>query len=298
LTCVLRVCQLCRCSCPDEMRLVMTEAPGDWIQEYQASSEDSCLNQTVLDWTRPDLVIWGHIKKSISSGDSCLNLTRLHGLDQTRPGDLKTKEEYQKPVRDDWQLLCKSDQMRADSQPVDLIDRVLKTEFVQGLRKHSEEFVQDGTRLPKLHDSRTCYIRTVQIHKFRKKSACASLSYDIVDDLENGTVAGGRTSLREFCRQVSTCVQEDGEVSGNRELNVPSVLENAERLWREYSPAYKRCRAVVKPGKLPDGRRNIRRTRLPEDNENTYRKRLRETRGTEAANNEERAVEDRHIDQL
>ncbi|KAI8484720.1 putative DNA helicase ino80 [Branchiostoma belcheri] len=60
-----------------------------------------------------------------------------------------------------------------------------------------------------------------------------------------------------------------------------------------------RCRAVVKPGKLPDGRRNIRRsTRLPEDNETTYRKRLRETRETEAANNEERAVEDRHIDQL
>ncbi|KAI8479200.1 hypothetical protein Bbelb_430640 [Branchiostoma belcheri] len=68
--------------------------------------------------------------------------------------------------------------------------------------------------------------------------------------------------------------------SGNRELNVPSVLENAERLWREYSPAYKRCRAVVKPGKLPDGRRNIRRTRLPEDNETTYGKRIRETRET------------------
>ncbi|XP_019616431.1 PREDICTED: uncharacterized protein LOC109463953 [Branchiostoma belcheri] len=76
-----------------------------------------------------------------------------------------------------------------------------------------------------------------------------------------------------------------------------ATFMEAERLWREYSPAYKRCRAVVKPGKLPDGRRNIRRTRLPEDNETTYRKRLRETRETEAANNEERAVEDRHIDQ-
>ncbi|KAI8505259.1 hypothetical protein Bbelb_173680 [Branchiostoma belcheri] len=102
--------------------------------------------------------------------------------------------------------------------------------------------------------------------------------------------------LTDFSHLDKTYKRGDG--SGNRELNVPSVLENAERLWREYSPAYKRCRAVVKPGKLPDGRRNIRRTRLPEDNENTYRKRLRETRETEAANNEERAVEDRHIDQL
>ncbi|KAI8519072.1 hypothetical protein Bbelb_023290 [Branchiostoma belcheri] len=27
---------LCKCSCPDEIRLVMAEAPGDQIQEYQA----------------------------------------------------------------------------------------------------------------------------------------------------------------------------------------------------------------------------------------------------------------------
>ncbi|KAI8509650.1 hypothetical protein Bbelb_120780 [Branchiostoma belcheri] len=53
VSCVLRVCQLCKCSCPDEIRLVMAEAPGDRIQEYQASSDDSCLNLTRLDWTRP-----------------------------------------------------------------------------------------------------------------------------------------------------------------------------------------------------------------------------------------------------
>ncbi|CAH1264803.1 Hypp3065 [Branchiostoma lanceolatum] len=75
-----------------------------------------------------------------------------------------------------------------------------------------------------------------------------------------------------------------------------ATFMEAERLWREYSPAYKRYRSVVKPGKLPDGRRNIRRTRLPEDSETTYRKRLRETRETQAANNEERAVRDQRID--
>ncbi|KAI8506107.1 hypothetical protein Bbelb_164600, partial [Branchiostoma belcheri] len=51
-----QVCQLCKCSCPDEIRLVMAEAPGDQIQEYQASCDDSCLNLTKLDWTGPDQV--------------------------------------------------------------------------------------------------------------------------------------------------------------------------------------------------------------------------------------------------
>ncbi|KAI8497130.1 hypothetical protein Bbelb_250790 [Branchiostoma belcheri] len=50
VSCVLRVCQLCKCSCPDEM----AEAPGDQIQEYQASSGHSCLNLAREDWTRPD----------------------------------------------------------------------------------------------------------------------------------------------------------------------------------------------------------------------------------------------------
>ncbi|KAI8519071.1 hypothetical protein Bbelb_023280 [Branchiostoma belcheri] len=36
VSCVLRVCQLCKCSCSDEIRLVMAEAPVDRIQEYQA----------------------------------------------------------------------------------------------------------------------------------------------------------------------------------------------------------------------------------------------------------------------
>ncbi|KAI8510285.1 hypothetical protein Bbelb_127130 [Branchiostoma belcheri] len=36
VSCVLRVCQLCKCFCPDEIRLVMAEAPGDRIQEYEA----------------------------------------------------------------------------------------------------------------------------------------------------------------------------------------------------------------------------------------------------------------------
>ncbi|KAI8519825.1 hypothetical protein Bbelb_030820 [Branchiostoma belcheri] len=35
VSCVLRVCQLCKCSCPDEIRLVMTEAPGDRIQSIR-----------------------------------------------------------------------------------------------------------------------------------------------------------------------------------------------------------------------------------------------------------------------
>ncbi|KAI8515907.1 hypothetical protein Bbelb_067200 [Branchiostoma belcheri] len=56
VSCVLRVCQLCKCSCPDEIRLVMAEAPGDRIQKCPASSDDSCLNLTRLDWTRPDWI--------------------------------------------------------------------------------------------------------------------------------------------------------------------------------------------------------------------------------------------------
>ncbi|KAI8506118.1 hypothetical protein Bbelb_164710 [Branchiostoma belcheri] len=81
VSCVLRVCQLCKCSCPDEIRLVMAEAPGDQIQEYQASCDDSYLNLTKLDWTRPDQ------EYQASCDDSCLNLTKL---DWTRPD-----QEYQ-----------------------------------------------------------------------------------------------------------------------------------------------------------------------------------------------------------
>ncbi|KAI8502158.1 hypothetical protein Bbelb_197460 [Branchiostoma belcheri] len=83
VSCVLRVCQLCKCSCPDEIRLVMAEAPGDRIQEYQASCDDSCLNLTKLDWTRPDQ------EYQASSDDSCLNLTKLDWTrsDQSTPED-------------------------------------------------------------------------------------------------------------------------------------------------------------------------------------------------------------------
>ncbi|KAI8506716.1 hypothetical protein Bbelb_151570 [Branchiostoma belcheri] len=64
----------------DAMRLVMTEAAGDQIREYWASSEDSCLNLTRLDWTRPD--------------DLETQEKYQRRLDQTRPGDLKTPDEY------------------------------------------------------------------------------------------------------------------------------------------------------------------------------------------------------------
>eukprot|EP00058_Branchiostoma_floridae_P016418 XP_002601906.1 hypothetical protein BRAFLDRAFT_86390 [Branchiostoma floridae] len=80
-----------------------------------------------------------------------------------------------------------------------------------------------------------------------------------------------------------------------------ATLKEAERLWREYSPAYRPYRSVAKPGKLPDGRLNIRRTRLPEDSESSYRRRLQETREAAAAeaeeNNVERIVREERIDQ-
>ncbi|KAI8516181.1 hypothetical protein Bbelb_069940 [Branchiostoma belcheri] len=69
VTCALRVCQLCRCSCPDEMTC------DDRCTRWLLTDGDSCLNPTREDWTRPDLA----------------------GLDQTRPGDLRTsKQEYQR----------------------------------------------------------------------------------------------------------------------------------------------------------------------------------------------------------
>ncbi|KAI8503171.1 hypothetical protein Bbelb_189920 [Branchiostoma belcheri] len=94
---------------PVMMRVVMTEAPGDWIQEYhdQASSGYSCLNLTrqigpdkvisrhkrISDWIGPDQVILRHKRNTrISSEDSCLNLTRE---DWTRPDDLKSPDEHQ-----------------------------------------------------------------------------------------------------------------------------------------------------------------------------------------------------------
>jgi len=55
-----------------------------------------------------------------------------------------------------------------------------------------------------------------------------------------------------------------------------ATYKDAERLWREHSPDYKPGRSVARPGKLPDGRLNIRRTRQPEDTEAGYRKRLRQ----------------------
>ncbi|CAH1271059.1 Hypp4550 [Branchiostoma lanceolatum] len=74
-----------------------------------------------------------------------------------------------------------------------------------------------------------------------------------------------------------------------------AALKEAERLWRENSPAYQGYRSVAKPGKLPNGRRNIRRTRLEGDSEADYRRRLRETREAAAAANRshrERVVTD------
>ncbi|KAI8506788.1 hypothetical protein Bbelb_152290 [Branchiostoma belcheri] len=87
-----------------------------------ASSGDSCLNLTTVDWTRPgDLKTqeeyqWGLLSEpdnsgldQTSSGDSCLNLTTV---DWTRPDDLKTQEEYQltavmilNPTRPDVRVL-------------------------------------------------------------------------------------------------------------------------------------------------------------------------------------------------
>ncbi|CAH1271058.1 Hypp4549 [Branchiostoma lanceolatum] len=73
-----------------------------------------------------------------------------------------------------------------------------------------------------------------------------------------------------------------------------AALKEAERLWRENSPAYQGYRSVAKPGKLPNGRRNIRRARLEGDSEADYRRRIRETREAAAANRSrnERVVRD------
>ncbi|XP_078620825.1 uncharacterized protein LOC144887459 [Branchiostoma floridae x Branchiostoma japonicum] len=80
-----------------------------------------------------------------------------------------------------------------------------------------------------------------------------------------------------------------------------ATFKDAERLWREHSPAYQRCRSVARPGKLPDGRLNIRRTRLPQDTEAEYRKRIRqdvpEERVPEERVPEERVVQDQRIDE-
>ncbi|XP_019641892.1 PREDICTED: uncharacterized protein LOC109483342 [Branchiostoma belcheri] len=70
-----------------------------------------------------------------------------------------------------------------------------------------------------------------------------------------------------------------------------AVLKEAERLWRENSPDYRGDRAVSQPGKLSDGRANVRRTRLPEESEADYRRRLRERRHAAAVkSNKERAA--------
>ncbi|KAI8488509.1 hypothetical protein Bbelb_338210 [Branchiostoma belcheri] len=65
VSCVLRVCQLCKCSCPDEIRLVMAEAPGDRIQEYQARDHWDQENRSSQ--SRPYLLVTGP-----------LTVTRLH----------------------------------------------------------------------------------------------------------------------------------------------------------------------------------------------------------------------------
>ncbi|KAI8494601.1 hypothetical protein Bbelb_278270 [Branchiostoma belcheri] len=65
--------------------------------------------------------------------------------------------------------------------------------------------------------------------------------------------------------------------------------------------AYQACRSVARPGKLPDGRLNIRRTRRPEDTEAEYRRRIRQESTAaevrqESTAVEERAVQDERID--
>ncbi|XP_019621156.1 PREDICTED: uncharacterized protein LOC109467579 [Branchiostoma belcheri] len=67
------------------------------------------------------------------------------------------------------------------------------------------------------------------------------------------------------------------------------------------APAYQACRSVARPGKLPDGRLNIRRTRRPEDTEAEYRRRIRQESTAaevrqESTAVEERAVQDERID--
>ncbi|KAI8503232.1 hypothetical protein Bbelb_190530 [Branchiostoma belcheri] len=97
------------------------------------SSEDSCLNLTRQ--IGPDQMIC-RLKSNISSGDSCLNLTRE---DWTRTDDLKTQEEYQKPVMmvDFCPDLCK---------PVDL--KTQSEEFVQVSSPDWEKPVMMGEFCP------------------------------------------------------------------------------------------------------------------------------------------------------
>eukprot|EP00058_Branchiostoma_floridae_P003581 XP_002589069.1 hypothetical protein BRAFLDRAFT_120890 [Branchiostoma floridae] len=76
--------------------------------------------------------------------------------------------------------------------------------------------------------------------------------------------------------------------------SLEATYKEAERLWREHSPAYQRCRSVAMPGRLPDGLRNIRRTRRPDETEAEYRRRIRR----DVTNCKEQAVRDQlHIDQ-
>ncbi|KAI8500931.1 hypothetical protein Bbelb_210260 [Branchiostoma belcheri] len=93
-------CELCKFFCPDEMRLVMTEAPGDRIQKYQARSSQAeiCVTTTgredvdarhghhaehdpQLRRRGPTLLCPNKWRVSFrcatNSEDSCLNLTRL-----------------------------------------------------------------------------------------------------------------------------------------------------------------------------------------------------------------------------
>ncbi|KAI8484404.1 Multidrug resistance-associated protein 5 [Branchiostoma belcheri] len=59
--------------------------------------------------------------------------------------------------------------------------------------------------------------------------------------------------------------------------------------------AYQACRSVARPGKLPDGRLNIRRTRRPEDTEAEYRRRIRQESTAAEVRQESTAVEERPL---
>ncbi|KAI8516154.1 hypothetical protein Bbelb_069670 [Branchiostoma belcheri] len=72
------------------------------IPKKICSSEDSCLNLTREDWTRPgdsdDLKIPKEYQRRLDQtrpGDLKTPEEYQRRLDQTRPGDLKTPEEYQ-----------------------------------------------------------------------------------------------------------------------------------------------------------------------------------------------------------
>ncbi|KAI8516010.1 hypothetical protein Bbelb_068230 [Branchiostoma belcheri] len=187
----------------------MATSLGD--RGWLLTDADSCLNLTREDWTRPDLRRLDQTRP----GDLKTPDEYQRRLDQTRPGDLKTPDEYQRRLDqtrpgdlktpDEYQLLYRPDQMKAlkdiNMKHVQLPDDPVLTG--RNLSKPDEMSVCScpDWEKPVMMENQTKPDKSWRVQQTRRHSEVKNVNWEDWNE---------REEQPDFYRP--SCVKEDGEV--------------------------------------------------------------------------------------